>query len=537
MPRTIRKRQQQRSISRKVVNSLGKGLNNFVSQNIIDDAEASDLDNIVFVENGSPSKRPGAQEVGDALTAAKGLGTFNTAAGTNYLVTVDNGVLKYRTTGSWTSDNTVTFNTSAEIDFTQINDNLYIFDGVSGMGKLDSSLTLSRPTTTVKASFGIFYQGYHFVSGVAGQDSRVYMAVLVDVESGQDGDDFTDSADDADSHPGASAFSGSGAQYFDVQPNDGDVVTGFGKFSDVLIIFKRKSIHQLTLDASGVPTITPISNFIGCVNHKSIENVENDLFFMSTDGIYVLGNEPNFFETIRTNELSARVGPTLDTVTTSAYNKMSGIYFNNRYHIGLPIGGSTVQNTLMYDRRYLAWSVWDFVAPNSFTVYTDADSEEHLYYLDDGGTQVYELVEGTYNDGGTAINGTWTSKSFDFRDWDVEKRFVYLDLHLRSLTGSLDISVFTDGDELTKTTSIAATGSSGLGVDIIGTQVIGTSGGTVSADTTTNVAYRVRVNKNARTIKVKISNNNTNENFVLLGLAIGYYPFSSFKFDSARKLQ
>ena len=78
------------------VKNPGKGLNNLVSDTLIQDTEASDLNNIMFVESGCINKSYGIQSVGTGLSNnPKGLGVFYTTAGNKYLLTVDGTSLKY----------------------------------------------------------------------------------------------------------------------------------------------------------------------------------------------------------------------------------------------------------------------------------------------------------------------------------------------------------------------------------------------------------------------------------------------------------
>ncbi len=47
--------------------------------------------------------------------------------------------------------------------------------------------------------------------------------------------------------------------------------------------------------------MTKILGGIGCVSHRTIKVVENDVFFLSRKGVYTLGNEANFVNVLRTN--------------------------------------------------------------------------------------------------------------------------------------------------------------------------------------------------------------------------------------------
>lgn len=278
-----------RAISREAVMNPNKGLNNLGSPNLIDNREWADLLNIEFDEGGVARKRMGFTSFANSLTNARGLGSFITES-INQVNTVDDGTFKYTTGTSWSNDTTVSFTADAPIWFTQARSAQYIFDGTLG-GAMWDGTTLSRPGTLPKAKFSLFTQSYHIVSGVDGQRNRVYISELADASK------FTrtsGSLNDAIEVPGATVFSGTTAAFIDIQPGDGDQIMALGTFQNVIVIFKQFSIYQMTFDDTGDPVVQPITNAAGCVSARSVKNVENDLYFLSREGIRVLGNEPNF---------------------------------------------------------------------------------------------------------------------------------------------------------------------------------------------------------------------------------------------------
>src|SRR5438477_1628299 len=82
----------------------GKGLNTLISDNLIDDREASALENIQFVEAGSPTKASGFSQVGNILdTKPRGMGFYNNVSGSSaHVLTVDGANLKYLSSTVWT---------------------------------------------------------------------------------------------------------------------------------------------------------------------------------------------------------------------------------------------------------------------------------------------------------------------------------------------------------------------------------------------------------------------------------------------------
>lgn len=531
----------------KVINP-GRGLNVQVSDNLIDDREASDLQNIQFIEAGGVSKRFGFKQVGDNLSNnPRGLGTYMDTSSSKYVCTIDGTVLKYLkdTSSTWASATGATFTADKSVTFTQAQAKLFVWNGTDGGAYFDGS-AVTRPGTMPKAKFGLYFKGYHMVSGVDGQLNRLYIAEDSDVT------DFTNASgastlNDSTEVPGATSFTDTGspgpAEFIDIDKNDGDKITGLATFQDSVVIFKERSIHQLTLDSSGTPSVALVTRALGCVSHKSIEGAENDVFFLSRNGVYVLGNEPQFFTAIRTNELSSRINPRIRLISEANLSLSSAIYFDYKYWLGVPEGGTTTNNVLWtYDRRFLAWSKSETSSFNAeaFTVLIDSASRERMMFTSASSAKVFEITQ-AYNDNGSSIDGYWLSKAFDADEFDIQKRWLYVDLQFRQIAGSVDISIFTDNDTLVASASIPAPTTSGeIGSQLLGEELLGgdpsvqlhsgTTGGSI------NVPYRVPIRKNSRTVKVKVANDMVNQNFVLTGMVFGFIPFSQYKFDAANKL-
>lgn len=525
----------------------GKGLNTLISDNLINDKEASDLENIEFIEGGAPAKASGFAAVGTGLVnLPRGLGSYVDTSNARYLLTVDGTGLCYLNGNTWSSINGATFASSGQINMTQAGGKMYIWDGTNGGAEL-SSLTLSRPGTIPSASFSIYYQGYHIAAGTTTQVNRLYIARQSDPSAFTNATSVITSTPDPDNStdvPGATVFTNTttpAANFIDVNKNDGDKITGLAKFGEALIIFKERAIYQLTFDSSGVPTISAVTKSYGCVSHRSIDNVDNDVFFLTRNGIYVLGNEPNFTNVIRTNELSSRVHTIMATINPRAYTAATGLFNQYVYYLGLPTANSTTNNiTITYDRRYLAFSRWTHVIPESFSLFIDSNNVEGVYFTSATTNKIYKLTPGTYNADGAAITSSWTSKAFDLNDFALYKRWIDTSILFRQVNGVIDIEVIADGNTTVRSGSISALSSDGIGTFMFGEAMFGESHGMETNNSVTsatnNVPYRTRISKKSRTIKLRISNSRNNEAFVLLGFEFAYRKYSHFVFPSELKL-
>lgn len=568
-----------------------RGLNNFMADIDIHDLEAADLLNIEYSEKGNPGTRRGFSLVGNSVDSrVRGLCSYYKADGTKLLLR-NSGTALYKMVASvWQTISGVNFTSDLQTNYVLAKDKVFIHNGTDNMARYDGT-TLDQPANGVKAKFGLFFNGYHIVAGNPTYPSRIY------ISNPNDPSDFTGSSGTATAGAattltdstktwGANDFAkqqvvitaGTGAgqtrtiatntatqitvtsawsvtpdatsqytiasgNWIDISKDDGDKIMGLGKFQNSVIIFKERSIWQLNFDSSGIPTITNVTVGVGCVSHRSVDNVENDLFFLARIGskiaIYVLGNEPNYFNVIRTNELSTRIAPTLDTITPANLDKASAIYDDYKYMVAIPVGGTTYNNmVVVYDRRYMAFSKWDGFKANSFTQFIDTNNASHLYFGGDSDGKLYEMYQG-YNDAGTAINAYWNSKVYNLDKFDLSKFWFDASILLRSLTGTLNVKVVLDGVEISRNVTIgsSATASTGFGASQFGVRQFGASAASsATAPTASNIVKRLQLYKNAKTIQLKVSNNTLDERFNLMGFSFTYIPDSHFRFPSGDKL-
>lgn len=396
-----------------------------------------------------------------------------------------------------------------------------------------------------KGKFSVVYKDYHFVSGVDGQPYRVYMSGL------NEPDRFTRGATVGENKielnkgtevPGATMFTGDASpNAFDVNRYDGEKVTGFGFFQDALIIFKENSIWQMTLNENSIPIISRITNAYGCVSHGSICTVENDCYFLGRDGVYVLGNEPNYYAAIRTNQLSSRVGNTVARINSAAYNKVRSFFFNQRYHLAVPLDTEVNNNTmLVYDKRFYAWSVWD-VPASGMSQYLDTANKLQFVFTSSLNNALNRFTPGVYNDNGDGIHAWWRSRAFHGRKIDYQKWWRQIRPIFKGLNGSITLSMFDEDGEFNASDeyTISPPLSGGLGSHMYGEAVFGggtvedyissgTGGGASSdsvaghhvSNTNNSKPLYIYINHVSRTFGFQIENDKPDENFALLGFVI-----------------
>lgn len=535
----------------RVVNP-SRGLNQLVADILTDNKDASDLSNIEFAEGGVVRKRPGYQAIGTGIAnVANGLGIYKSGTDQS-LVISDGGTLKRYMSGAWATITGVTVDATAPISMTSVGTSLYVWDGING-GVMYDGTASAQPGTMPKGRFSVTYKDFHIVSGVDGQKNRVYIAGIKDPARFTRQNAPTDTSKIDLSKPaqvpGATVFTGDDSpNAIDVNRYDGDKITGFGFFQDALIICKENSLYQMTFNDQNIPVVQRITDAYGCVSHGSIATVENDMYFLGRFGIMVLGNEPNYYASIRTNELSSRIKPIVERIKADAYNRCKSIYWDNRYILSVPIETNENSLLIVYDKRFYAWSLWRNVNASGLAVLIDSNNKRQLVFTDSKLPMMNQFTWGLYNDNGVAIDAWWTSRAFHGRKVDIIKYWRELRPIFRQITGTVYFDFFDENGSFGGTIPLNVSLEGGIGVDELGAAEFGTSmtdtyteadlglvniSSVSSATDSSNVVKSIGVKRDARTFKFRISNNNLDETFVLLGFAILFKNKSGERFDSA----
>lgn len=539
-----------------------RGLNLLVADVLVNDKEATaGTKNMEYVEGGAARKRMGYTSVGTGLlNSTKGLGSFM-SEGSNYPISSDGGVLKKYQSGVWsTLAGSVTLDAAANITFTSLFEKTYGWDGVNG-GVVFDGVTVTRPGTMPRAKFSVIYKGYHVSSGVNGQQFRLYFAPSNEPSR------FTRAAAPTDPNdvalntaagvPGATVFTGDNSpRAIDINRNDGQKITGLGFFQDVLIVFKENSIYQLYFNSDNGFVVERISSSYGAVCHGAIASVENDCYFLTEQGVFVLGNEPNYYAAIRTNELSSRIKPLLEQINPAAYEKCQAVYYKDRYFLTVPLNSTSLNAMIVYDRRFYAWMVWDNIYANDMLIFKDKDGDgkTHFYFTDDSAPKMNEFTPGAYNDNGQPINAVFRTRAFEGKALEIEKYWYVIRPIFRLTTGDVQVSYITENGSEGKPVTLSAATTGGLGVDQIGALNFGTSqhdtytgadmgldvplpgdgeGSTSSETDSDHSVYELGVNLDSRTLKVQFQNNGLNETFTLLGFIIMFQAKDFRRFDGA----
>ncbi len=190
---------------------------------------------------------------------------------------------------------------------------------MTGTGALSDRTYFAKEITvsgTVYPKFCTIHDKHLVVGGAATAPNTIYYSGTSDI------DDFTSS--------------GSGSIVLD------DQVVGLRSFRDDLIIFCRNSIYKLeNINNSSTIAIVPITQNIGCLDGRSIQEIGGDLVFLAPDGIRTLAGTVRIGD-VELGTVSRSIQPVMKDIADNigTYN-ISSIVIRDKSQYRLYYGSSS----------------------------------------------------------------------------------------------------------------------------------------------------------------------------------------------------
>jgi len=406
------------------------------------------MQNVYIREKGAIEKRSGTSLIGSdqGNTAIVGLSNWQEDDGTKWLFSVSGSTLYYLNGASWSAlkDD---FTANLDMEFEIANNNVYVTNGTDNVKAWDgASVALNSGFLDVSAgvptgNYLRWWKNYMFLTGETASagtsyPSRVWFSNLGDAGT------WTIATD-----------------HFDVNTSDGQKITGIGILEDFLIIFKENSIWAMQgafpdewIIDSANNNLTNIFQGVGCVSHRSIVQVGNDLWFMSKDGIRSLRRNAE-----GTTPLMGRVDGNLQTTIESLNeSQLSGVVatlFDKRVYFAIPTGSSTFNNKILVADTTITlenpinphpWVTYTGWSPSCWTVYEPSNTSQLYFGEGDADGVVYQAETGT-NDNSAAIDYDYKSPMIDLRAPDMRKtaRFLYAG---GQVAGDYDVEISSSED-------------------------------------------------------------------------------------------
>ena len=362
-----------------------------------------------------------------------------------------------------------------------------------------------------KAKYILKFKDRIILAGIDGDPSRVLISARYPYQ-----DRFT-------------AGDGGGDTY--VSPDDGDDITGLGIANlqttrPLIVVYKEHSTHVIELGTVTLgnfvildPKVYPLSVATGASNGKTVVQVENDMFSFGRKGLYSTGQEAQYLNQIRTNEISARIRPYIQSLSDIDFKEANAAYIDYKYILSFP----SKKETIIFDRQRKAFmGPWKtpFGITRWLRYFDSSGTERWLAGCDDG--YVREFSTGYISDSGTAVNKTMRTKKEDLGSWNMMKILNYFYFLLRNVRGSVTVSLRLEGRSGNTITAKTATitsslGSGGWGDDQYGSQPWGQSEATVVLSGDELVRF-AQIYKTFRVVQVEVNSSGANDNFEFLGI-------------------
>jgi len=524
------------------VESFVGGYNAFANKTNIKDDESPDMINMDFVGIRGLKKRRGYSQLsGEVSNGNKITSVFAYLKndGSNELLgAADTHIYKWNGS-SWSAVSGGTITAASVVNTAQVGDKLFIMTGQDALQYYDGTNLSTTGITLVdnepaNPSFGILFGKRLICNSTTSGKEHMFWASGAITSAGA----TTNVGDFRLASPAYGALAGYG---------EGRNIAAFGVLKNYLYTFlSTGEIHQLSYvgGESGALTFSDstVSNFIGCVGARAIDNVENDLFFVWRDGIYSLGEVANY-TSIRTKNISGKIENIVDSISSTRLSSMVLQYYNERLYVAYTSSGTINNAMLVYDTRYRGWLPWDSIRASDLTKFIDSDNQEHLYFSSSDSTDsyCYEL-ESTSNDNNAAISSKFLTKCFSLDEFSIQKLFFDARILFGPVLGAITIKVhISDGSSIaTAQIGSATTYSDGIGSRMIGDHMVGATYNTPDNTSLDNPQNDFRVfdidAEEGTNIQFEFSNENINENFQIEEI-IGYFkPLGDRYVDPAKEI-
>lgn len=379
-----------------------------------------------FIRTDEIVKRNGYTIIGNDLgtSANQGLKGVRFADGTKRIYGVFGGaVYSWSGSGSWTSLGG-TLNSTGYVDIVVANNSVYFFDGTNTVVKVNSSNTLSTVAAIPIGKYARWFHNSLYVTGVSASPNRMRISNLGDPED----------------------FSAGTTATIDVNPNDGDYITGLNELKDELLIFKTQRVWSLTGFGTSTLTLSNLNERLtgfGTLSHRSIVNIGNDVIYLS-----FFGDIPHFRSIKRTRFgtlveggiVSNAIETTMNGINKAAVDICSGVFDGRNLWYAIADGASSYNNkVVMLDTITSGWVRHSGINAASWDVFGIGNTVQ-LYFGEASGDGKAYVFDTSTSDNGTAINFQVISRRYGGDVPEAKKKWKYFYVTAEE-TGNYDLTV------------------------------------------------------------------------------------------------
>lgn len=411
-----------------------------------------------LIRTGEIDKRTGYSIIGSDLALSapcQGLKGGQFANGTKVIAAVFNGSIYY-----WNGSGSFALATSGSgvlattglVDIVVAQDKFYFFDGAHTVPRMDSSNTVTTISSIPKGKYAFWFHNQLHVGGISGSPNTLASSDISAPET----------------------FGSGNSSSLDINPNDGDYITGLGTFSDSLIVFKRVTVWTLSGFGTTALTVDDIRSQtagFGTLAHKSIINIGNALLYLG-----YRGDKPIIRALTRTV-----YGTLVDggTVSDDIEGTMGGLNitqlgnccaaFDGKFAWFALANGSSASNNivLVYNTIEKGWTRQTGINASAIDIFTISNKAQ-MYFGESGNSSKVYLFDGGTSDNGANIDFSVSSRRYGGEQSDIKKKYHWLYLTAKetgNYTLTIDYSV--DGFTFGNLGSMLLTGTGSIFDEII----------------------------------------------------------------------
>lgn len=332
-----------------------------------------------------------------------------------------------------------------------------------------------------------------------------------------------------------------GGGYIRVAPNDGDrvVCTSFvgsntkgGNVPSTVLVFKERRTFAMVLKTVSIGNYIILDPQyqellpVGTKSPDSVVRVENDVFFLSLDGLYSVGSEANYLNEIRSKEISTRIRSFMDNLSDSDFSEATASYMDHKYFLSFP----TRKQTIVYDyerRSFLGRWITPYGITKWFRYYDSTGHEKRLAGADDGDVKYFDSALNA--DESMAIAKKILTRREPFNDWTVMKIVELFYVLFRNVKGTVQVSIIGEDRSGTMTSlksftiTGAVAGLAGYGQDQYGSVQYGLSQDAVSVSAEDFVKWG-QLYKTVRVVQLEVISTGASDNWELISSKLTAQP-------------
>lgn len=325
--------------------SFSGGQVSFQRANILQPNQASLIENFSISINGEIKKRRGSRAIGGSYIGGstervQGMLYFDTVTDA-FLVAFCGGSAEFYNSGTETWDSLFSAaisDTDELISCCQLTDNIFWTDSnVNGIRMWDGS-SVSTISGSPDARFLTVHGTRLVASAIASVPDAVDFSDLLDGET-------WDSTN----------------QRLRIGAGDGDPVVAHVSWQESgLLVFKRQSTWLIDADPQTSVANMPIRlvhNSIGCVAPRSIAQVGQDIWFLSSSGVQSVQKQLATSNNEITVPVSQAVQDVISRIHWEHAHKSAAIFHNNHYLLSVPVESDEPDTVLAFNVLTGGWSI------------------------------------------------------------------------------------------------------------------------------------------------------------------------------------